>query len=245
MASDDVQTDATVGTVEREHEADMPSGLASTGAQDTPDLQFRGGSDVAPDDPQAGVPSSIEKAAEGVREAQELAPEDVVDAMEWLLGDEMAGGAQGSQVWRVNIGSEDQPRWTDWTITSVDADTMNQIRAQSRTKPTVNRAARRANRGAEGEVDLYEMNLRIVAAATVYPDLREAAQKRGLAAADPTYGPVELLRGMFRLKPGIVSQLAGFITEFSGYDEDDVVRATPEITMVRAAGNLSGRATVS
>lgn len=214
-----------------------------SGAHDTNDLRFQEGAEAAEPDERAGVPKAIEKASVGVREAQVLEPEEVVDAMEWLLGDEMAGGTQGEQTWKVNVGTDEHPRWVEWTISALDADTMNQIRAQARVSPTANRAARRAQRGADAsEVDMYEMNLRIVAAATIYPDLRDAAEKRGLAAADPVYGPVELLRGMFRLKPGIVSQIAGFVMQFSGYDDDDVVRATPEITMVRAAGNSSGRA---
>lgn len=230
-------TDAAVGTVEPNF---------GSGAYDSPDVTFQSGPEMIEVDPRSGVPDAIETAAQGTREAQALPAEDVVDAMEWLLGDEMAGGVQGSQTWKVNIGSDDNPRYTEWTITALDADTLNTIRAQSRSVPTAaNRAARRATRGVEGEIDVYEMNLRMVAAATVYPDLRDAAKKRGLEAADPILGPVELLRGMFRLKPGIVSQLAGFIMQFSGYDEEDVVRSTPEITMVRAAGNSSGRATGS
>jgi hypothetical protein len=80
-------------------------------------------------------------------------------------------------------------------------------------------------------------NLRMVAAATVEPDLRRRRERKGVEAADPLYGPVRTAQAQFGGKPGIVDQIAGKVMLLSGYDEDDVRRATPETTMVRAAGN--------
>jgi hypothetical protein len=99
----------------------------------------------------------------------------------------------------------------------------------------VNRQARRA--GQEPEIDASMLNLRMVALATIEPDLQHAAKVKGVAAADPLHGPVMLLRSKFARRPGLVDQIAGKIMLFSGYDEADVRRASPEMTMMEATKN--------
>lgn len=236
--NDQLDPTGGVATAEAPEEAEVEQAQP----RQHPDAVRTGGADRAfSDDRASGTPSVIERSAASQAEAGRVVEEgdEIIDAMEWLLGNEEAGGEQTTQKWKVNVGSDEEPRYVEWEITSVDADTMNNLRQQSRIQGG-NRAQRRGKQSGD-EIDTHAFYLRLVAAGTISPDLREAAKRRDLDAADPMLGPVTLLQGMFRLKPGRIAQLAGYIMQFSGYDEDDVVRATPEITMVRAAGNSSGR----
>lgn len=177
----------------------------------------------------------VGKAGESADAAKRLSPEEQLDALSWLLADEPETVPEITQTWVINVGTDEAPRNIDWTIKPLDADMMNFLREQTRKTSVPNRAARRTR----GDVDfnVTDFNIRLVAAATVEPDLAEAARVKKVQAADPLFGPVEIIRHSFARKPGLVDQLAGKVMLFSGYDEEDVVRATPEITMMRAAGN--------
>lgn len=179
---------------------------------------------------------AVEQAGVSPSHAKRMTDEQKLDALAWLLQDEEDTDEVATQNWQFNVGTEDAPAWIDWTIKALDSDTMNLLRAQARAEGGSNRAQRRASRG-EADFDVTLFNLRMVAAATIEPDLAEAAGIKGVAAADPLYGPVLLLRRRFAPKPGIVDQIAGKVMLLSGYDEEDLRRATPEQTMIRAAGN--------
>lgn len=179
--------------------------------------------------------TAVEVAGLSAQHAKRLSEEQKIDALAWLLQDEEDTDEVATQNWQFNVGTEDAPVWIDWTIRALDSDTMNALRQQARTEGT-NRSQRRAGRG-DDNFDVTLFNLRMVAAATLSPDLVVAAETKGVAAADPLYGPVLLLRRRFAPKPGIVDQIAGKVMLLSGYDEEDLRRATPEQTMVRAAGN--------
>jgi hypothetical protein len=207
---------------------------AST-TKEVPDARLVEGPETAGDD--RAVPASVEQAAHSNEGAKALTGEQHMDALDWLLQDDPTGGIEPTQTWTLNVGTDEQPRLIDWVIRPLDADTFTRLRAEARTGNRQQRRQRGRGTDEEANFDVTEFNLRMVATATVVPDLGEAARMRGMEAADPLLGPVELLKGQFRGKPGLLDQLAGYVMLFSGYDEQDVVRATPEITMVRAAGN--------
>lgn len=181
--------------------------------------------------------SLVDMAATSPQHAKRMEPQQKVDAMAWLLASDDTIEDSRLETWQFNVGTEQNQEWIDWTIRPLDADTMTNLRSQARAEGS-NRASRRASRGSgEPDFDVTAFNLRMVAAATVEPDLREAARVKGVEAADPLYGPAMLLKHRFAVKPGIVDQIAGKVMLLSGYDEDDMRRATPEIKMVNAAGN--------
>lgn len=182
-----------------------------------------------------GAAKLVAQAAHDPKAATALSDGEKVDALSWLLADDDEGEDTRVETWQFNIGTEEMPEWIDWTIRPVDADTMNAMRQRVRG----NRTQRRARGGSgEADFDVQQFNLMMVVAATVEPNLQEAATAKNVATADPFDGPVVLLKHRFRNKPGIVDQIAQKVMLFSGYDEDDARRATtPEAVMVRAAKN--------
>jgi hypothetical protein len=167
-----------------------------------------------------------------------LSPEQKVDAMAWLLADSDEGEDTRVETWQFNVGTEQAEEWIDWTIQPIDADMMTSLRQRARgSAGAPNRAQRRRRGTPEADFDVSMFNLFMVAAATISPDLVDAANRKGVGSADPLEGPVMLIKHKFRNKPGIVDQIAQKVMLFSGYDEEDARRATPETVMVRAAGN--------
>jgi Phage XkdN-like tail assembly chaperone protein, TAC len=187
-----------------------------------------------------GTPDTVETAAQSVNAVKNMSGEQTLDAMEWLLSGDPWGGATPKATYEVNVGTDEEPRLVMWTIRPVDADEMNALRQEAR-QSAGNRAQRRGRvqqQSGDLDFDVVMFNKRLVALATIDPDLQQAARERGAEAADPLLGPTTLLTQMFRHKPGLLDQLAGHVMRFSGFDEDDVARATtPEATMVKAAGN--------
>lgn len=164
-----------------------------------------------------------------------LDDQEKLDALAWLLADDEEADDNRTEKWEFNVGTEERQEWIDWVIRPIDAEVMTGLRQRANARRGVNRTQRRAA-GAES-VDVTLLNLYMVASATVSPDLQEAARVKNIESADPLHGPVELLKHRFRNKPGIVDQIAAKIMLFSGYDEEDARRPTPEAVMVRAAGN--------
>jgi hypothetical protein len=212
----------------REHEA---HGSAEEHLAAAAEARLIGGTQEPEETADSGR-DAVEVAAKSPGHARNLSDEAKMDALEWLLTDTDEDDSPVTQKWQFNVGTEDVPIWIDWVIRPIDADTMTALREQAR---GANRQQRRAAR--ETDIDVSLFNLRMVATATVEPDLRVAAERKGVVSADPLYGAVELLKHKFRGKPGIVDQIASKVMLLSGYDEDDLRRATPETTMVRAAGN--------
>jgi hypothetical protein len=182
-----------------------------------------------------GAQQLVEAAAQSPKATQAMTPEERVDALEWLLDDGESEQIDALQTWEINLGSDDLPKMAQWTVRPITSDEMTFLRQQGRKEAGVNRQARRA--GQEPEIDASMLNLRMVALATIEPDLQHAAKVKGVAAADPLHGPVMLLRSKFARRPGLVDQIAGKIMLFSGYDEADVRRASPEMTMMEATKN--------
>lgn len=136
---------------------------------------------------------------------------EMTAALEWFVKSEPDAGENYTRRLELNFGTEAEPEWVPWTIRPVDEQTMRQIRRAS---------AQRAERARDGRDPQEErVNLQIIIAATVDPNIREAAKLMGIA--DPT----EALRIRLSRKPGFIAQLAGEIGSLSGFDSSDVREA--------------------
>jgi hypothetical protein len=145
---------------------------------------------------------------------QKLTEPEKVDALEWFLSD---SAESFTHIIELNVGNPKKPKWIEWEVKPVDLDTLRRIRKQAASK-------QQGRRGAAGELDEVEANLRIVVEATVEPDIRAVAKQKGMV------DPADALRIQFRHKPGLLGQIAGEIMSISGYDDEDVRE-------VEAAGN--------
>ena len=168
----------------------------------------------------AGPPESIEKLAQPSGDKRASATE-LLDATEWLLGDEEAE-EDALKTLEINVGSSEHKKIVQWTIRAIEPDEMRTIRRRAM---GMNRGQRR-RAGTDQQIDDFQANLLIVTEATVVPDVREVARSKGIA--DPS--GVVLTR--FRRKPGLIDQIAAEIMLFSGWDEDDI-----QDKEVEAAGN--------
>lgn len=179
-------------------------------------------SDAAPSDDKTGADAV--KAAAEAKDGKGLGEAVQQSALEWFVGSDPIGGADGDvTVVKLNVGSEDSPRWLEWTLRPIELDALRSIRKRAANT----REARRT-----GAVDEFRVNLEVVAAATVSPDLREAARLLHEEGRGPL-DPVEVLRQRFHSRPGYITQLAGKVLTASGFDEEDVQDAD----QVAAAGN--------
>lgn len=179
-------------------------------------------------DPLKDLDDGIEEltdGAEAVKKVAESKKPDKVDpavqqsALDWFISSEPIGGKDGGLTTvRLNVGTEDAPRWIEWKLRAIELDALRSIRKRAANT----REARRT-----GNIDEFRVNLEIVAAATVEPDLGAAAE--ALGSGDP----VETLRQRFYNRPGYITQLAGKVLTASGFDEEDV----QDTTQVAAAGN--------
>jgi hypothetical protein len=158
------------------------------------------------------------KAAASVKpgRADKLDTKTQQNALDWFISSEPIGGDRSTV--RLNVGTEEDPKWIDWELQAIELDALRSIRKRA----SNTREARRT-----GNIDEFRVNLEIVAAATVEPDLIEAAEALGIG------DPVEALRQRFYNRPGYITQLAGKVLTASGFDEEDVQDAT----QVAAAGN--------
>lgn len=148
--------------------------------------------------------------------ADKIDPATQQNALDWFISSDPIGGDTSTV--RLNVGTEDQPKWIEWKLRAIELDALRSIRKRAANT----REARRT-----GNIDEFRVNLEIVAAATVEPDLNAAAE--ALQIGDPA----EALRQRFYNRPGYITQLAGKVLTASGFDEEDVQDAT----QVAAAGN--------
>lgn len=173
--------------------------------------------------------AEVASGAEAVKKAAETKPDKIdaqtqQNALDWFIGEEPLGGEGGDRTAvRLNVGNEANPRWIDWVIQPIGLDALRSIRKRAANT----REARRT-----GNVDEFRVNLEVVAAGTVEPDLNAAAQQLHAEGRGPL-DPVEALRLRFQERPGFITQLAGKVLTASGFDEEDVQDAV----QVVAAGN--------
>lgn len=172
--------------------------------------------DGAADSEKEGAEAVKAAAAAKGKSVEKLDPTTQQNALDWFISSEPIGGETTSV--RLNVGTEDEPRWIEWKLRAIELDALRTIRKRAANS----REARRT-----GNIDEFRVNLEIVAAATVEPDLKTAAEKLGIA------DPAEALRQRFYNRPGYITQLAGKVLTASGFDEEDVQDAE----QVAAAGN--------
>ena len=146
-------------------------------------------------------------------------PTDAVQtALEWLLSDDAV-----AQTYRmeINVGLPSAEKWVEWEIRPMDREALKRIRREADT------ANREAKRRGEQSIDATKQNLRIVAEATIDPDLAAAAARKGVMAgsSDPYAGATAVLAHRFALKMGLIDQIAGEVLKLSGYDEEDIREA--------------------
>jgi hypothetical protein len=159
---------------------------------------------------------AVQEVAES-RQPDRLSPHAQSAALEWFLGEVASAAEAETKTMKLNMGSDEKPRWIEWTIRSVDMDFMRRTRREAMNT----REARRT-----GNVDEYRVNLQVVVQGTVDPNIQEAAttlfQQGTVTAPDP----VEAVRAAFQKKPGYVARLSAEIMGLSGFDEEDVQEAT-------------------
>jgi hypothetical protein len=173
--------------------------------------------DAAEDEGKVTPDEAMHQAAklDGAKGKQEL-PGDVEDAaLAWFLDDDEP---EFTRTLELNVGTDDDPKWIPWTIRALDADEIRRLNKASEG----NRAGRRGQIGNERDPDMASR--RIVAAATVNPDLLEVAKLKGvqIAHGDPLWAPMQVLQWRFRAKPGLIVQLANDVFGLSGYDDEDI-----------------------
>lgn len=183
-----------------------------------PDLRGPRDADREPLDSRQAVeraagPKAAKDPRAGEKEAAAMTPDEKRAALDWFLSDDDSEvGLQ--QTIQLNVAGPDEPEnWIDWTIRSLDLDTIDAIRQRHRRG---NRAQRR-----EGTATVDEMAtaVAIVTTATVVPNLEEVRQKKQAVSAE------HVLRHRFRGKGGLIIQISGKVLELSGYDDDDVREA--------------------
>lgn len=187
--------------------------------------ELRNAAGSAPEQPDAEERTEVGAVEHAAAASPELLRKDVEaqqKAMKWFLSSEPSAGEVETKILKVNIGTDDKVDHIDWVIKAVPMDVMRRIRKQAQNT----REAKKT-----GVVDEYRINLSVVAAGTVAPDISEAT--RQVSAAGGPGDPVEVLRIRFQRKPGYVAQISGEIMGLSGFDDEDV----QESTAIEAAGN--------
>jgi hypothetical protein len=154
----------------------------------------------------------LEAAATG----KKLSAEEVHDALELFLADDES--AVEPKALTLNVGTLKKPKKIRWTIVPIDDQVIAQIRKSS---VTGSRAQRR--RG-EGDVDDVLVARRIVARATVEPDMKALVEAMNEPPHPSGPAPEDAILKYFRKfgKTGLIVQISGEILNISGYDEEDI-----------------------
>lgn len=170
-----------------------------------------------PGEPATGA-DAVRAVAQRGNKAQ---PIEVEDALAWFLEEGGDERPTESDDFHLNFGgpvdddgngldATNPPVWVPWSITGLDDKVIDDARKAS------TRGNRNQKRRGDGEVDETEVARRLVFAGTVSPDVPAYGKRRQLV------DPADVVRSMFKRKPGLVLQVSGRILNFSGYDENDV-----------------------
>jgi len=152
-----------------------------------------------------------EEAAIRATHTSDLDPHTVQSATEYFLSDEPE--APTHLAFEVNVAAAGRPpRWVRWVVRSLQRAEIREIREDSIDPNT-------------GREDDMEVNMRILIAASVDPDFKDAAVRGKYA------DPADLVNRKFAHKPGIIEAIARKANEMSGYGNAQIIRS------VDAAGN--------
>lgn len=168
----------------------------------------------------ATLPASVKPTDEAAR-----------DALAWIMAavQEDPETADRPIECTVNLGTETVPDKRKWVMRLLEADEIETASTASRP----NRAMRRA--AGTNAADNTQFYLRLVAMATIEPDLTAIAEKLGTQFVDPTDSRVEVLRAsVLKRRPGVIDYLATQLLIEAGYSDDAVV---VNGTVAKAAGN--------
>jgi hypothetical protein len=155
------------------------------------------------------------------------------DATEWLLASFRDELPALTHTLELNVGSPSAPKMIKWRITSVDREVIDKLTDQ--VMPT-NRAMKRAGgASAKEQADAqWRLNLKLVVAGTIDPDIRGALTQTAPGPGQPHLADPEFfVERAFRMNSGLVQQVASAILTLSGYDEDNV----SDVVEGAAAGN--------
>lgn len=161
-----------------------------------------------------GEPMTPEEGLAAAADPKGTVTAEVSDAaLQWFLDDTEP---TFHRTLELNVGQDDKPNFVKWTIRALSGEEIAGINRQA----SGNRNARRAG----GERDLDEVQRRVVALATVEPDLDAVVKLKhaDTSQSDPLWARANVLAHRFRHKPGLITQLSGQVMDLSGYDEDDV-----------------------
>lgn len=157
---------------------------------------------------QAELPESVQKAEAGPMEPGE----EELDATEWFMAsDSPTEDEIEPTVLKVNVGTAENKRIIRWSIVPLPDSEFRKFR-----RAALPRASRRGGGVGVGDVDDGKYHLLVVCAATVDPDLREIARRKGVG------DPAEVVRHRLAHKPGLIAQISGYVSDISGYDEGDL-----------------------
>jgi hypothetical protein len=217
-------------------QADSPT-ITSSGSGNAATLSGEPLKDLS--EPSNGGASAPVEPAEAVRAAADpavtrsptaLSAEGQSAALKWFVDaairdvtGETDPDEEERKTFRINWGTEDKPDYVDWKIREVDGQMLRAIRKREQ----ATREARRT-----GIVDEYRVNLQVIVAGTVDPDLAAAAKAVSEATGE-NVSAVDLVDKRFKKRPGFVPQLAAHIMAMSGFDDE----AITEQDQVIAAGN--------
>lgn len=184
----------------------LPPGAASF-AERARDLDARreAAQEAAPEPEQLDPDQALKRVADG----HEVTDSQQMSALEWLLSDDPDVGRIGTRTLRINVRSEDSPLEVDWTVRAIDGDELRRIANESNSP----RARRREASGGQDELDYH---CRVIAAATVVPNIRDAMKQMGAP------NPSRFIRDRFAHKPGLIPQISAEIMGLSGFDESHV-----------------------
>lgn len=138
--------------------------------------------------------------------------QDETDATAWLLDSDTPtpDEVEPTEI-KLNVGTPAKTKILSWFVVPLPDAEFRKFRRLV----TGNRRARRAlQQGDVTGVDDWAYHLMVVAAATVSPDLRAAAEAKGVDVVD-------VLRHRFAAKPGLINQVSGIVSDISGMDEAD------------------------
>jgi hypothetical protein len=147
-----------------------------------------------------------DKLVKAAAKGDDLTTEQQASATDWLLSDSPEDAPIQHKTLKINVGSDDEPRWIQWTIRSITPDELRAVQA----------ATNRAARARRGETDELDYHAKVLGVATVDPDVREIAKGSGAPSVSG------FLRDRFNHKPGLIPQMTAEVMAMSGFDDSHV-----------------------